>query len=193
MIYRMNHDEQFLMHVIPPVESMKKLGAAYGTFAFDASPKRYLHIWSPLTLEFRSCSSHKSTGFPDISENFGRLFMSEHAHEILFSLLESSGEFLPINYEKGKGYIFNPLWTIEQFNGLDELNFAYDTYGNITHLAVNEKNIPSTGCMRTEKDSYKAIFCTENIKQACEAASLTGIIFSQDLANPLEGSFGDIH
>lgn len=39
MIYRIHHDENLLMHVAPPVESMRKLGEEHDVFAFNSEPK----------------------------------------------------------------------------------------------------------------------------------------------------------
>lgn len=193
MIYRIIHNEQFLMHVIPPVESMQKLGEVHGTFAFDASPKAYLEYWQPLTIEFKQCSGSKAVDVPDLSENFGRLFLSERAHEVLKDLLLLSGELLPVIYKQGRGYIFNPLKTVEEFNAYDESKCVYDDNGNLTYLAIDESAVENYGCLKTQRDAYKAMYCSEEIKQACESAGLTGVVFHRDLANPIGESFGEIH
>jgi hypothetical protein len=181
------------MHVIPPVESMQKLGEVHGTFAFDASPKAYLEYWQPLTIEFKQCSGSKATNVPDLSENFGRLFLSERAYTVLKDLLALSGELLPVIYKQGRGYIFNPLKTVEEFNACDESKCVYDDNGNLTYLAIDESTVAHYGCLKTQRDAYKAMVCSEAVKQACESASLTGVVFHNDLANPIGGSFGEIH
>ncbi len=73
-------------------------------------PSSYIESWQPLTVNF-SDDSKGMTGsaIPDIMEFKGRLFLSHEAYEALKPLLENDGEFLPVTYEKGEGYIFNPL------------------------------------------------------------------------------------
>ena len=116
MIYRIHHDEHFLMHVIQPVESMRKLGEQHGMFAFNSEPKPYANVWKPLQIEFHACEGKKAKSMPDVSENFGRLFLSEKAWQALTPLLESCGELLPVTFKSGDGFIFNPLLTAEQLN-----------------------------------------------------------------------------
>ncbi|MEZ5505689.1 MAG: hypothetical protein R3F38_06790 [Gammaproteobacteria bacterium] len=83
MIYRIHHDENYLMHLVHPVESMRKLGEKYGVFAFNAEPKPYASVWTPLQIEFHASEGKKSKAMPDVSEHFGRLFLSERACQAL--------------------------------------------------------------------------------------------------------------
>ena len=191
MIYRIHHNEAFLMHVIPPIESMNKLGDVYGTFAFNAEPKKYAAIWAPLHIEFLAYEGRKTSITPDISENFGRLFLSEKAYKVLKELLESSGELLPVTYgTNNKGYIFNPLITAEETNALDTRLTTYDEYDNLTNFGFIEDALKTTTIFKTKLDCFKGIFCLDAFKQAYETAGLTGITFHPDVANPIGEAYG---
>ena len=191
MIYRIHHDENYLMHVIPPVESMNKLGAEHGTFAFNAEPKKYVEVWQPLHIEFKACTSKKTKYIPDISENFGRLFLSQKAHDILKELLADCGEFLPITYGRvEQGYIFNPLLSAENLNAIDEKLTTHDQHGNLENFGFQKEKLKGIAVFKTQLDTFKGIFCSEDIKQAYEAAHLTGINFHPDVANPIGEAYG---
>lgn len=191
MMYRIHHDENYLMHVIPPVESMNKLGAEHGTFAFNAEPKKYAEVWQPLHIDFQACTGKKTKSIPDISENFGRLFLSRKAYTVLKELLSNCGEFLPITYESvEQGYIFNPLLTAEQLNALDEKFTTHDPHSNLEHFGFVEEKLKDTAIFKTQLDTFKGIFCNEEVKQAYEAAHLTGVRFNPDVSNPIGEAYG---
>lgn len=190
MIYRILHDDSYLMHVIPPVESLAKLGDQYGTFAFNAEPISYKEVWKPLNIEFRACDGSRASTVPDVSENFGRLFLSEKAFEALGGLLECCGECLPVTFNDQKGYIFNPTGTAEQVGAVDEAAFVYDEHGNLAHFEFRESKLVSMPVFKTKLDLYKGIFCFESVKEAYEHAELTGVVFSADVSNPIGNAHG---
>jgi len=190
MIYRILHDETYLMHVIPPVESMTKLGEEHGTFAFNAEPKPYREVWKPLEIEFRPCEGSRATQVPDVSENFGRLFLSERAFDVLGELLQQSGECLPVTFGGRTGYIFNPTVTAEQHNAVIQSATAYDEHGNLAHFAFDESKLAGVSVVKTSLDLYKGIFCGEQLRDLCATEGLTGVTFSPDVSNPLGTSFG---
>lgn len=190
MIYRILHDEAYLMHVIPPVESMRKLGDTYGTFAFNAEPVPYQNIWKPLEIEFGACDGSKTTKMPDVSENFGRLFFSEKAFRALNNLLKRAGEFLPVSYGDQSGYVFNPLHTADECDGLDTASITKDEYGNVTYFGFHEAKLTHLAAFKTRLDLYKGVFCTGALKDAYEKAGLVGVLFSRDVSNPLAEAHG---
>lgn len=193
MIYRILHDESYLMHVIPPVESMTKLGEKHGTFAFNAEPKSYRDVWKPLEIEFRPCEGSKATEVPDVSESFGRLFLSERAFEVLGELLTPCGECLPVTFGDKKGYIFNPTLTAEQANAVDELLLSRDVHGNLINFGFKEGNLVGASVFKTELDLYKGVFCLEPVKTAFVGGELTGVVFSEDVGNPIGTALGQTH
>ncbi|MFT7689203.1 MAG: hypothetical protein ACI9FB_004571 [Candidatus Azotimanducaceae bacterium] len=76
-IYRIHHDENYLMHVIPPVESMNKLGAEHRTFVFNAEPKKYAKVWQPLHIDFSPGTVSKAKAVP---RHFGEFWQAISAH-----------------------------------------------------------------------------------------------------------------
>lgn len=190
MIYRIHHNERYLMHVVPPVESMTKLGEQFGTFAFNAQPIPYADIWQPLHIEFAPCEGSKASEIPDISENFGRLYVSHKAHEYLKELLTPHGEFLPVTFKGGEGHLFNPLTTAESLHAINESLTSHDAYGNLNHYGFMEAALGHTPLFKTELDTYKGIFCSDAVKIIYEANQLTGISFHPDLANPIGENYG---
>jgi len=192
MIYRILHDESYLMHVIPPVESMTKLGEEHGTFAFNAEPKAYRDVWKPLAIEFRPCEGSRATEVPDLSENFGRLFLSERGFSVLGELLEQSGECLPVTFDDCKGYIFNPIATAEQHGAVIESSIASDEHGNLAHFAFDEARLSGVPVFKTSLDLYKGIFCDEALMEHCVAEGLTGVTFNPDISNPVGVPYGSV-
>ena len=195
MIYRMYHDLRYAMHVVPPIESMEKLGEQYGTFAFNASPIAYVEIWKPLTIEFRRCSGTTKTSLtvPDISVNFGRLAFSERAAEVLRPVLACAGEFLPVSHKDGRAFIFNPLITAEALRAIDASLTTYDAHDNLTHFGFLAEKLANIPLFKTELDSYKGIFCSSQIKALCEQENLTGAYFGTDVSNPIGEPYGETH
>ncbi len=173
------------MHVVPPIESMNKLGEQYGTFAFNAEPLSYKNVWKSLVIEFQPSDKTTTDIIPDISENFGRLFISEKAYQAFNNILAECGEFLPVTYDGGQGYIFNPLVSAEQHNAVDDKLLSYDQYGNLEHLGFIEERLKNVSIFKSKLDTYKGIFCFEDFMKVYEKAKLTGISFHPDLANPI--------
>lgn len=105
--------------------------------------------------------------------------------------LAECGEFLSVTYSKGEqGYIFNPLLTAEQFNTVDEKLTTHDQHGNLKHFVFLEEKLKDTAIFKKHLDTFKGIFCGEQIKQACEAAHLTGVSFNPDISNLISESYG---
>lgn len=192
MIYRILHDESYLMHVIPPVESMTKLGEEHGTFAFNAEPRAYRAVWKPLEIEFRPCEGSKATEVPDVSESFGRLFLSERAFSALGGLLSGGGECLPVTFDDQKGYIFNPTTTAEQHHAVIQSAIVHDEHGNLTHFSFDEARLTGVPVFKTSLDLYKGVFCDQALMELCSAENLTGVTFSPDISNPLGVSYGQV-
>lgn len=192
MIYRIHHDDNYLMYVVPPVESMRKLGEQHGVFAFNSEPKPYASVWTPLQIEFHACEGKKAKAMPDVSEHFGRLFLSEKACQALNVLLETCGELLPVTHKNGTGYIFNPLITAEQLGAIDDKLTSHDQHGNLAHFGFVEAKLKDTAIFKTRLDTWTGIFCSDMLKQAYENAGLTGITFHPDVSNPVGEPYGTL-
>jgi len=190
MIYRIHHDDAFLIYEVSAIESMSQLGEQHGTFAFDSTPRSYSSVWKTLTVQFKACEPSCKNIIPDVSENFGRLFLSQKAHDCLSELLSTCGECLPVKFADDSGYIFNPLKTSEQLDANNEKTIVHDQHGNLVNYGFHEEKVSGSPIFKTQLDRYSGIFCLESFKDAYEQAGLTGLMFHPDLSNPIGESFG---
>lgn len=193
MIYSILQNNQYLMHIVPPVESMRKLGEKYGTFAFNPEPISYQKVWTPLEIEFQACEKHTQNITPEISENYGRLYMSENAHAALGKLLNECGEFLRVTHNGQQGYLFNPLHTAEQHDAVNTNLLGYDEHGNLVHYGFYEDKLKDIHIFKSELDNCTRLYCSEAFKAAVENLPLNGIYFCSDLGNPSGEAYGRVH
>jgi len=154
-------------------------------FDVNFEAKSYAKVWQTLDISFADDGSGLSGDLiPEISERSGRLFLSQRAYDVLKSLLENDGEFLPVNYENGQGYLFNPLSLAEDVNGLDEKLSVKNEWGDIENTAFHEERVKKFMIFRTRFDSYISAYCQEELKDAIEKVDLKGVFFTTDLGNP---------
>ncbi len=86
---------------------------------------------TPLEFDFGiRHSEDKNKVIPDIYVASGRLFLNKKAYNALCPLITCDGEFLPVKYQNGDGYFFNPLKTVEADSKLS----LRDDLGEIIHL-----------------------------------------------------------
>ncbi len=194
MIYRVQQDCTYLMHEVPAIESMNKLGDQYGTFAFNPDPIAYSDVWKPLEIDFVNCDESAGVSeMPDISENFGRLFLSINAYSALKDVIGGCGEFLPVTYKGRDGYLFNPLVTAEVLEAVDPKLLVYDKHDNLIHYGFFEDRLSHCPLLKTDLDSCTRLFCTEVFKDSIERAGLKGVVFNSDIANPDGKAYGITH
>ena len=186
MISRIHHDDKFLTFEIPTREVLDKLGREY-PFHINRSPISYESVWKPLHILFRASEKYTQEIIPDLAEVDGKLFLNEKAFDALKSILAEHGEFLPVTYDAGSGYIFNILDIVEDRNALNEKLTGYDQHGNLSHFEFEEGRLKNVSIFRAKIDNYNGIFCTDIFKTAIEDAKLCGIHTHPDLSN-LTGS-----
>jgi len=124
------------------------------------------------------------SSIPDIAEDHGRLFLSVKAFDLLKELLQNDGEFLPVIYEKGEAYIFNPIHTAENVDGLDMKLSVKNEWGDIENIAFHEDRVKGFVIFKTEYDNYMSSYCQASLKEAVENSDLKGVFFTPDLGNP---------
>ena len=122
--------------------------------------------------------------YPDISEFQGRLYLNQKAYDALAAILSKDGEFLTVQHEHGKGYIFNPLHCAEEKQGLDETLSKKNEWGDIENAAFHEDKVKEFTIFKTAFDAYLSAYCQENLKEAIEENGLQGAYFTPDLGNP---------
>lgn len=192
MIYRIHHDVRFLAFEIPIREVLDKLGRAH-PFHIDRTPIPYRDVWKePLEIVFRPPENTTQNLVPDLAEVDGKLFFSEKAYQQLKELVEVEGEYLPVTYEGGNGYIFNVLTIAEDLNGLDDKLTGHDRHGNLENFAFREDVMGETPLFRAKIDEYQGIFCSDEFKKKINEAPLSGVTFSANLGNPIGESYGTL-
>ncbi|MCX2841291.1 hypothetical protein OQJ59_06590 [Microbulbifer thermotolerans] len=129
---------------------------------------------------------------PDLAEVDGKLFFSKKAYQHLRELVDTEGEFLPVTYKGGTGFIFNILTIAEDQNGLNEKLTGYDRHRNLSNFSFREEVMGKTPIFRAKIDHYQGIFCNESFKNKVNEASLSGVNFSIDLGNPMRETYGPL-
>ena len=194
MMYAIEQDKHYLMHDVPAIESIDKLGDDYGTFAFNPQPIAYQSVWTPLHIQFLKLPEGKKTPlFPDISFRYGRLFVTPAACLLLKRMLEPLGELLPVTYEGGEGFLFNPLIAAESLQAVETDKLGYDEYGNLAHFSFDSAKLAGNSLFKTKLDGFTGLYCNESFKNTVESLGLKGIQFNPDLATPSGGYRGSEH
>ncbi len=152
---------------------------------FKALPVSYKGVFNePLNVSFpKALKSQKNCEIPDIAAFQGRLFLGLKAYEVLKPLLDNDGEFLPANYELGKGYIYIPLKVAEDVDGLDTELSRKDEWGQVANLAFHEDRVKAWNVFRTEFNGYHTLQCQQAVKDAIEKAGFTGLYITPNLGN----------
>ncbi|WP_086929457.1 imm11 family protein [Agarilytica rhodophyticola] len=185
MLYVIHSDEySFLSLVFDDDEIDQKLGDNYLIQA-DPTPISLKQVWKPLNVSFVDVISNRNNKpIPDIHHNFGRLFLSSEAAEILSPILENKGELLSVNYGNNKnGFIFNPLILAEDSAGLNKKLSIKNNVGDIQSLFFHEDKLEGCHIFKTEFDNYMGVYCDQEFKELVEKHSLTGVTFGNDLGN----------
>ena len=148
-------------------------------------PRIYSEIYNePLRVHFPKLSKEsKNCVIPDVDVTSGRLFLNPKAYEVLKPLIENDGEFLPLIYEHGEAYFFNPLRVAESVDGLDRTLTHRNEWGDIDNLAFHQDKIKDWAVFRCEYNYFNSLICQQHIKDAIENAGLTGLYITPDLAN----------
>lgn len=137
-----------------------------------------LKITFPL---FNAADGQKT--IPDIAEFQGRLFLSPKAYIILKPLIEKDGEFLAGVYQDGECFIFTPLRIAEDVDGLDLVLSRKNEWGDVDNIAFHEERVKEWALFRSNYTAYMRLYCQGSLKDAIEAAKLTGLYFTPDLSN----------
>lgn len=112
---------------------------------------------------------------------------------MLRDLLVLCGECLPVQYKEGVGYVFNPLKTAEEVEGINDALVSFDAHQNLESFGFHPEKVAHLPVFRTKLDTYLGIFCNELFKNAVESSRLKGLSFGEDLSNPLGTPHGTSH
>lgn len=185
MLYSIYADTKSYLYIGYDGNQMNDLLGDEYRFDIDRTVKPYSQVWKmPITVNFGN-EGMKGTLMPDISADQGRLFLSQKAYDVLHDLLKNDGEFLPVEYENGKGFMFNPLSLAESVDGLDKKLSVKNEWGDVENVAFDEDKVQGFNIFKTDFDTYYSVYCQERVKDAVEQAGLKGVIFTPDLGNYL--------
>ncbi len=194
-IYRNLKDRQYAYIGFDREEMREKFGRHpknHIDVSFDAKP--YKKTWQTVTVHFSNCDGMVGNTIPDIMEFQGHLFLSMAAYEVLKPIIENDGEFLPITYEKGDAFIFNPLRLAEEVDGLNMEISCKNPINNIDIdcMAFHEERVKNFSIFKSEFDFNASIMCQQSVKDAIEKAGLGGVIFTPDLGNPFTTRMSEV-
>ncbi|QIL89473.1 hypothetical protein GNX18_06660 [Microbulbifer sp. SH-1] len=184
MIHLISNDDSYLIYTMSTSDVVAKLGED-NPFHIKRTPIPYSSVWKePLCLDFGPGEETTKELVPDVAVRNGRMFFNEKAYSLLGSDLTQDGEFLPVTYLGGTGYIFNPLTVAEKYDALDESVTVFNEYGEVENLGFREDKLPAgTMAFRSKAGSYYDVFCTDQMKKAIEDSGLVGVCFHPDLAD----------
>ncbi|GAB2196146.1 hypothetical protein [Sessilibacter sp. MAH4] len=155
-------------------------------FDVNEFPRSYKSLWkTPIRVSFDDCEGLNGSAIPDIAEHQGRLFLNTKAYDALYDLLKNDGEFLPVVYELGEGFMFNPLSLANSQSDLDLKLCVKNEWGDVENITFNEDNVKRFTIFKTEYDRYYSVYCQDCVKTAVEQSGLKGVIFTPDLGNYL--------
>ncbi len=145
-------------------------------------PKSYVkEITEPLEIHFSDPSKYTGSEIPDIQAASGKLFLSQAAYDVIHKIIEKDGEFFPVVYEKGNGYIFNPLQLAEDYDALNEKLSVKNEWGEVENVGFIEDKIQHLGIFKSKFAGLRYFFCFDEFKQAIENTNLKGVKFTPDL------------
>ncbi len=152
-------------------------------FDFHNIPKSFKKIITKtLNINFSGdCDGLTGTDIPDIQVFHGKLFLSKEAYKAIGNLIKKDGEFFPVDYENGKGYIFNPLSIAEDVNGLNESLSIKNEWDDVENIAFHEDKVKKFAMFRTAFDTYTSLFCNEVVKSVIKKNNLKGLIITPEL------------
>jgi hypothetical protein len=146
----------------------------------------FQHPWKEIESSFAPSPLHpEAVKIPSISVWIGSvLLLSEKAHACLRLILQDHGEFLPIDIQGFKYFLFNLLTTGKVDN--QKTTYRYiegdDIPSDIECLVFDADDIEDKDIFRAAPGHFVGVFCTPEFKQTCEEFDLDGLIFSEDIS-----------
>ncbi len=135
----------------------------------------YADVWNSPHIQFLVDEGIKTDSFPDLDIKGGKLFLSEKAYNTLKGILSGHGEFLPVTFNAGTGYIFNPL---EDIAPIKE-SIEYDPTDSrlVLNFKFNESNLPPI--FKSDIDT-RYVFITTELYRTIRLNGLNGLWFFKD-------------
>ncbi|MCH8498804.1 MAG: hypothetical protein LAT63_10025 [Marinobacter sp.] len=162
-----------------------KLGdeqAAMQVFGQVATNESLKDIWQDIACTTYDMPDANKPEMPDISLWMDVYpFMNERAYDALKSHLSDLGEFLPIQVDGERFYVFNCM----TFGTEDPSRVRYvydeDVAIGVEELAFLDVSGETNVLFKSNISFVGSLFCTERFKQLCEEHKLKGLRFEEDL------------
>ncbi|MES2826301.1 MAG: DUF1629 domain-containing protein [Pseudomonadota bacterium] len=154
---------------------------------FKAKPR--LKDWVEPHGSFFQSENYRAKGvnIPDITTwLLGNLVLNENAYSLLHTHLLKLGEFLPVDSEGIKYYIFNALNIIVD-EAIDQENTKSIIESGINMGLESLQFIPEKTrdqlVFKTNADKLAALYCTEKFNQLVTTNKLKGLSFETNLVS----------
>ena len=183
-IYKLKSDyENFYSFMIENTELFSKMPS----FSPKFKAKSRLQDWIEPQASFFQSDNYRMKGvnIPDITTwLLGNLVLNEKAYNELRVYLAKSGEFLPVNCEGIKYYIFNALNIIPD-DAIDKENTKSIIESGINMGLESLEFIPAKTngelIFKTSADKLAALYCTEKFKELITTHNLKGLKLEPNL------------
>ena len=130
----------------------------------------------PETICFKYLRDAKEANV-DINILAGLIFLSEKAHDTLFKLLSSYGEFLKINVEGDLKYLFNPLVFGKEDLVLSERDYFDGLPVGYTSIVFKSDDVDKKVIFKSKLGGAE-FYCNDDFVDAYNTYCLTGINFT---------------
>ncbi|HHF0556929.1 TPA: hypothetical protein ACPHT1_000996 [Vibrio antiquarius] len=138
-------------------------------------------IWKPAVVEFEDVLT-KNSELPDISLWLRTyLVLSPRAYEILNTYLSEGGEFLPVNYQGEKWYLYTSLTFGKEDRQKCIEKISYGSPDGLEVLVFIDDDVKDKVIFKSRLEGAGNLYCTEKFKVICEQNQLNGLVFSSNL------------
>lgn len=186
-MYKIQNDEsEFLRLNLDPMYVFDELELSedlfYDCMILGRSNTSFQEIWKEISCELEKLpASPNAVKVPDISLwDEVCLILSEKANTALKKMLNSYGEFLPLDVQGTKFFLFHPLEVVD-------VNEAETEYELDDGLVVGVEKLFFDKKQSKEKVLFKAypehgfggLFCTKEFRDIYEEYNFSGLIFKE--------------
>ena len=138
--------------------------------------------WQPTTCSL-SIEYKNNKPIPDVSFKGSYLLMTDLAHNEFKSLLEDDGEFLPIQVDDKKMYIYNCLSFGEEDKKLCASKYEDGYEADLETLVFDIDDIKRKTVFKSKIDGARSLFTTDIFKSIFDENNFKGLTFDCDLTN----------
>ncbi len=185
-IYQLkNQPEKYKAVVQSTYDLSKNLGLGIRTIQSRiVSDEPMTDIWDSIEVQ---PEQHFPTAeiIPDVSVwGYGWLVFSKKAYEKLSVHLEGTGEFLPINVEGNKMFVFRcTSWAKEDES---ECIFHYidGELDGLKHLVFDQADVDEKLVFKSKLQGGNTVYCSSVFKGLCSELKLDGLRYDEDLISP---------